>query len=138
MTAAQAGPTAGELIPYDPTGTAGFGWHSFRGYRTSVLTEGGRGERPLRHTRESENRMGLDRVPSNTGLAMLEVEEGDPGNTSASADANGLSSPGHLPPAIELRRSSKYQAGASTWLALKGQWIGPPVRGIAATAARRL
>jgi hypothetical protein len=40
-------PDTGELIPYDPTGTAGFGWHSFRGYRTSVLTEAHPGERPL-------------------------------------------------------------------------------------------
>ena len=48
---------------------------------------------PLRQTGESENRMELDRVRSNTGLAMLEVEEGDPGDTRSPAQANRLSCP---------------------------------------------
>jgi len=37
--------------------------------------------------------MELDRVRSNTGLAMLEVEEGDPGDTRSPAQANRLSCP---------------------------------------------
>ena len=54
------------------------------------------GRYPLSQSGESENRLALDRVRSNAGVAMLEVEEGDPGDTGASADANTLSPPGHL------------------------------------------
>jgi hypothetical protein len=42
---------------------------------------------------EAENRVELDRVRGYTGLAVLEVEEGDPGDTGVAADANGLSGP---------------------------------------------
>jgi hypothetical protein len=55
--------------------------------------------------------MELDRVRGNTGLAMLEVEEGDPGDTGVAAQANGLSGPGHLTPAVELRLSSARPCG---------------------------
>ena len=55
--------------------------------------------------------MELDRVRSNTRLPMLEIEEGNPGDTGTPAQANGLSRPGHLPPTVRPRLSSARRRG---------------------------
>jgi len=62
---------------------------------------------------EAEDRVQLDRVRRHPGLAVEEVEEGDPGNARSSAEPDVVSCYAHLPAPIRRRVPVAFGEGAS-------------------------